>query len=65
MVRLLTVAFFVFTLFPAAVALVNACSETTEARSDASAVQRRFQTNFCYKQYRSQSDVARCLSGAV
>jgi hypothetical protein len=65
MSRLLTVAALVFTLLPTAVVLMNACSEPAASTAESSAAQRRFQTNYCYKQYRSQSDVVRCLAGSV
>jgi hypothetical protein len=65
MLRLLSVAALVFTLFPAAVVLMNACSEPAASTEESSAAQRRFQTNYCYKQYRHQTDVARCLAGSV
>jgi hypothetical protein len=51
-----------FGLLPAASALVNACSDPSPPHAESSAAQQRFQTNFCYKQYRDQSDVTRCLA---
>jgi hypothetical protein len=54
-----------FGLLPAASALVSACSDPSPPRAEANAAQQRFQTNFCYKQYRDQSDVTRCLARGI
>jgi hypothetical protein len=62
MPRLLIAAALTLGLLPAAFALVNACSDPAPSNAGANAAQQRFQTNFCYKQYRDQSDVARCLA---
>jgi len=61
MLRLLAIAILAAAISPAALRLVSACSEPAP-NIEAIAAQQRFQTNFCYNQYRSQSDIARCLS---
>jgi hypothetical protein len=65
MPRLLIAAALTFGLLPTAFALVNGCSDPAPSTSEANAAQQRFQTNFCYKQYRDQSDVARCLARSL
>jgi hypothetical protein len=65
MVRLLTVATVALALFPVAVALVNACSDSAPTTVQSIAAEKRFQTNYCYNQYRSQSDVVRCLARGI
>ena len=65
MPRLLIAAAATLALLPAAFALVNACSDPAPPSAQTSAAQQRFQTNFCYKQYRSQGDVARCLTHGI
>jgi len=65
MLRLLTITVVAATLLPAALGLVSACSEPMLPGTDAAVAQERFRTNYCYKQYRSQADVTRCLSKPV
>ena len=65
MPRLLITAALTLGLLPVAFALVNACSDPAPSDAGANAAQQRFQTNFCYKQYRDQSDVARCLARSL
>jgi hypothetical protein len=65
MPRLLIAAIVTLALFPAAFALMNACSDRAPSTTQAGVAQQRFRTNFCYNQYRSQSDVVRCLSQGI
>lgn len=65
MSRLLVAVALMLVLFPAAFALVNACSDPAPSSAQASAAQQRFRTNFCYKQYRNQSDIAHCLARGI
>lgn len=65
MSRLQAVAAITLMLFPAAIGLINACSDQIPPPPESSVAQRRFQTNFCTSQYRSLGDVARCLAGSV
>jgi hypothetical protein len=65
MSRLVVAVTVTLVLLPAAVALVIACSDPAPSTAQASAAQQRFQTNFCYKQYRSQTDVAHCLARGI
>jgi hypothetical protein len=65
MKSLLTFAIIGAALLPAAAALVSACSDPEASTPDARAAQERFQREFCYKQYRSQSDITRCLANRV
>jgi hypothetical protein len=64
MVRLLTITV-AAALLPVAIGVWSASSDTPAPDRGAAAAQQRFQTNFCYHQYRNQSDIARCLGTGV
>jgi hypothetical protein len=65
MPRLLTISAVALSLLPAAFGLASLHFAPAMPGTAAALAQQRFQTNFCYKQYRSQADVARCLANRV